>query len=351
MAHILTLAIERVGNLKIPNRFLSGEYNSQNENILFFNKEILPFLTNIILFRAPFAAPLEELEKTLDDADKQSIFWGGLVTRNFQQAEVLLAKDSEAQTCIESFTEKLLQAVKDEVEPEQINAIFAGFMGELIRCQNGMSATIIHNFLYLAKKMGSQRENDPHSITLNSYIFICNCLLNGLKMKEKLNASQESSIRSIIFILMDSPLFNLPYKRESYENKEYPEKPSLLTRLKQLKLSGKKKDPEAKKYATVESLLGSSSPKQLGNTTCKDNAFPSPSLVRERSLSVAVKPKEVSVVTTAKPKFDPNQFGGFSYVMPLSLPAYQHQSTKNNENKEADTQEHVVVEKKSKKKL
>lgn len=322
MAHILTLAMEHMEGLKPSSSFLSGTYDSENENMAFFSEKILPYLDNLILFRAPFLSSLEALEKKLDTHEKQMHFWGGVVVRNFHHADILLPKDEQAQTSLRTFAEKLSQASKEE-NLLKMKAIFEGFMGELIKSKNGLSVMIIHNFLYLTKKMGALGENNTNDIGLT---FVSDCLLKGLKLQGKITFSkelqfEEKMMQDLITTLMTFPLFDIPYKRETYEGKTYPvpEKQTLLAKFKQLRLSGKK-DLDTKKYATTESPIDSS--RQRSNTASKyDEPFLSPLLARERSAS-----KVELKSATLKAKFDPNQFGGFAYVLPL--PGFELNKTK-----------------------
>lgn len=313
-AHILTLAIEQVESLTSL-AFLDKVYDSKKAQMQFFTEEIFPHLNRLLLNRKPFAESLSKLLDALNQGKEQNAFWGYLVTASVSKNDIL-NKDKQAAICLENFVKKLAL----QTDAEYATAVFMGFMGELIRNRNGLSASIIHNFLYLVKtlELSDARETSDDEKKM-IYFLVGNHLAAGLQLREDLvgkNLSPAALVKTLLPSLMTSTMFNVPYNREFYEQKVYPEvqKMSLLTKFKQMKISRgeNKKSSSEKKSATTGQVksqyLISKMPDDLLNANLK------PLQGRERSPSVSVKSEEDPSVPLSQ--FNPVE-QGFSY-MPLN---------------------------------
>lgn len=316
IAHILTLTLEQGKTLK-PHAFLSEAYGNKSMLDSFY-KDILPCLDGIVLYKPKFATSLSKLQEELQNSGEQSAFWGYLAMVSFRKGEIFFKHDSIASS-LTNFIDKLTSALsKQEIDKEYIIGLFMGFMGELIRSKDGLSAMIIHNFLYLVKTWELTSENKITDLS-SVYSLIADCLLDGLQLSEKQTTSDKKDLtqaqlmKTFVEILMTSWLFNASYKREFYEDKVYPtpQKVSLLDKFKQLKISwNESKKGSEKKYA----VTGTPQSSELFD------ANPT-SLPKRRSPSLVAEKSNKTPVSVPKQTFDPRQ-RGFSYVNPSSLTSF-----------------------------
>jgi hypothetical protein len=334
IAHILTLTLEQ-GKVLKPHAFLSGAYANSGKLDSFY-KEILPHLDGIVLYKSKFATSLSTLQEELQKCSEQSAFWGYLAMVSFRKGEIFFKYDGIAPS-VTNFIDKLSSALsKQEIDEEYIISLFMGFMGELIRSKDGLSAMIIHNFLHLVKAWELADENKITDLS-SVYSLIADCLLDGLKLSEKLPTSDKEGLtqaqlmKIFVKILMTSWLFNAPYKREFYEDKVYPtpSKMSLMDKFKQLKVSwGENKKGDKKKYATTGMPLDSISSRQQNDSSAElYDANP-----RKHLPNLVTKKPNKAPISVPKQTFDPRQMG-FSYINPTSLPSFnlaKSHSTKEN---------------------
>lgn len=337
ISHILTLTLEQVKILK-PHAFLSVAYDNRDKLNSFY-KEILPHLDGIVLYKSKFATQLSTLQEELEESSELSAFWGHLAMISFSKGEIFFQYDSIASS-VTNFIDKLSSALsKQETDEEYILSLFMGFMGELIRSKDGLSAMIIHNFLYLVKTWELTGENKITDLSPISSL-ITNCLLGGLQLSEKTVSDKEGFTQAqlmkiFVEILMRSWLINAPYKREFYEDKVYPtpQKISLLDKFKQLKVSWKEsKKGGEKKYALTGTPQSFTSLQKQSDTSAELRDANPTFLPRGRSPSLVTEKSNKMSVSAPKQTFDPKKMG-FSYVNPSSLPAFnlaKGNSTKEN---------------------